>query len=96
MPLRRDLLSFVSRSWRRDGRKGLRSRSRIVPRFEQLESRQMMYGGVYLDAEAEDAAQRMPDFALLDVNSTSETYDQNVSPRDFLQQVSGWYFTYAT
>lgn len=37
-----------------------------------------------------------PDFALLDVNSTSPTYKQPVSPRDYLEQVSGWYFTYAT
>ncbi len=38
----------------------------------------------------------MPDFALLDVNSTSSTYGQLVSPRDYLQQVSGWYFGHAT
>ena len=38
----------------------------------------------------------VPDFALVDVNSTSSTYDQSVSPRDYLQQVSGWYFGHAT
>ena len=37
----------------------------------------------------------MPDFGLMDVNSTSSTYGQLVSPRDYLQQVSGWYFTHA-
>ena len=36
------------------------------------------------------------DFALTDVNSTSSTYNQSVSPRDYLEQVSGWYFGYAT
>jgi hypothetical protein len=36
------------------------------------------------------------DFTLMDVNSTSATYAQPVSPRDFLQQVSGWYFGHAT
>lgn len=41
-------------------------------------------------------AEIMPDFALLDVNSTSSTYNQLVSPRDYLQQVSGWYFGHAT
>jgi hypothetical protein len=37
-----------------------------------------------------------PDFALVDVNPTSLTYNHPVSPRDYLEQVSGWYFTYAT
>jgi hypothetical protein len=34
----------------------------------------------------------MPDFSLLDVNPNSPTADQSVSPRDYLEQVSGWYF----
>ena len=38
----------------------------------------------------------VPVFSLPDVNGTSSTYDQSVSPRDYLQQVSGWYFGYAT
>ncbi len=38
----------------------------------------------------------VPDFALLDVNPTSSTYDQLVSPRDFLHRASGWYFGHAT
>lgn len=37
----------------------------------------------------------VPDFALTDVNSTSSTYNQEVSPRDYLEQVSGWYFGHA-
>jgi hypothetical protein len=41
-------------------------------------------------AEGEDAP--MPDFALVDVNPDSATHDQSVSPRDYLEQVSGWYF----
>lgn len=36
------------------------------------------------------------DFGLVDVNSTSSTYEQVVSPRDYLKQVSGWYFGHAT
>ena len=36
------------------------------------------------------------DFALLDVNPTSSTYNQTVSPRDYLGQVSAWYFGHAT
>ena len=39
---------------------------------------------------------RMADFALVDVNPTSSTSNQPVSPRDYLQQVSAWYFGFAT
>lgn len=38
----------------------------------------------------------VPDFSLPDVNSTSATYGMSVSPRDYLEQVSGWYFGHAT
>ncbi len=38
----------------------------------------------------------VPDFSLIDVNPASSTHDQPVSPRDYLQQVSGWYFGHAT
>jgi len=40
--------------------------------------------------------QVMSDFSLTDVNDTSATYGQSVSPRDYLQQTSGWYFGHAT
>lgn len=38
----------------------------------------------------------VPDFSLLDLNSTSPTFAQPVSPRDHLMKVSGWYFGHAT
>lgn len=38
----------------------------------------------------------MPDFLLIDVNPASPTHDRSVSPRDYLQQTSGWYFGHAT
>lgn len=37
-----------------------------------------------------------PDFSLDDVNPTSATYGEAVSPRDYLEMVSGWYFGHAT
>ncbi len=37
-----------------------------------------------------------PDFQLEDVNATSPTFGQTVSPRDLLGQVSAWYFTHST
>lgn len=36
------------------------------------------------------------DFQLLDVNPTSHSYNTLVSPRDYLHQVSAWYFGTAT
>lgn len=38
----------------------------------------------------------VPDFSLLDVNATSPTHGDPVSPRDYLMQVSAWYFAHAT
>lgn len=38
----------------------------------------------------------VPDFSLLDVNPASPTSGQAVSPRDYLEIVSGWYFGHAT
>ena len=48
------------------------------------------------DDPAAPPAGLVPDFALMDVNPTSTTYDQAVSPRDYLQQVSAWYFGHST
>ncbi len=42
------------------------------------------------------AGQIMPDFELPDVNSTSSTYNQLVSPRDYIGSASAWYFGHAT
>ena len=47
-----------------------------------------------LVAEGESTPE--PDFQLVDENAHSPTYQQALSPRDYLQQVTGWYFTYAT
>jgi hypothetical protein len=39
---------------------------------------------------------QVPDFSLADVNGSSASSGNDVSPRDHLQKVSGWYFTHAT
>jgi hypothetical protein len=36
------------------------------------------------------------DFSLEDANPVSPRYTEMVSPRDYLQRVSGWYFLHAT
>jgi hypothetical protein len=58
----------------------------------------LLTGGAELSAAAwgEGEAIRMPDFSLMDVNPNSPTKDQAVSPSDYLQQVSAWYFGHAT
>lgn len=38
----------------------------------------------------------MPDFVLEDVNLSSATYQQTVSPREKLDRVSAWYFGHST
>lgn len=38
----------------------------------------------------------VPDFSLLDDNANSATYGQAISPRDYLGQVSAWYFGHST
>jgi hypothetical protein len=42
------------------------------------------------------ANQAMPDFHLVDANPNSATSGQPVSPRDYAQKVSAWYFGHST
>lgn len=65
---------------------------------ERLEDRFVMDSalGDFALAEGEAAAEAQPDFALVDVNPASQTHNQPVSPRDYLDQTSGWYFTHST
>ncbi len=37
-----------------------------------------------------------PEFSLEDVNATSATFGQSLSPSDFRDGVSAWYFGHAT
>jgi len=84
-------LHRFARTWGRSDRR------RSSLQIEQLEPRMMLHGGMdpfeELLAEGETSAQAMPDFALVDVNATSSSYNQAVSPRDHLERVSGWYFS---
>jgi hypothetical protein len=77
---------------RKGGKPKFRHPSRRLG-VETLEQRQMLDGaGAVLSAPlAEGESAPMPDFSLTDRNSTSSTYQQPVSPRNYLGQVSGWY-----
>lgn len=46
--------------------------------------------------DTDPPADAAPDFALADVNTVSARYGEVISPRDYLQQVSGWYFIHST
>ena len=53
-------------------------------------------GAVDSPSKADAQATLVPNFALEDKNATSLSYQQKVSPRDYLGQVSAWYFGHAT
>ncbi len=42
---------------------------------------------------SEDA---LPDFSVIDANSASPSFREAVSPRDYLGEVSAWYFGHST
>ncbi len=50
-------------------------------------------GGTAGEGSIEDV---VPDWTLCDVNATSPTFDQAVSPSDLRGQVSVWYFGHST
>jgi hypothetical protein len=53
-------------------------------------------GGAGQGGQGGQGAMAKADFHLLDVNPNSATYDQLVSPRDYLLRVSAFYFGHAT
>ena len=44
----------------------------------------------------ESGGEALPDFSVTDVNPNSVRYREAVSPRDYLGQISAWYFGHAT
>lgn len=55
-----------------------------------------MYGADFLGLGEGEAGSVVAGFSLTDVNPNSVTFNQSVSPSDFLQQASAWYFGHAT
>ncbi len=47
------------------------------------------------DSEGDDP-DVVPDFSLVDVNPSSSSLGEEHSPRDYLDEVSAWYFIHAT
>jgi hypothetical protein len=67
-------------------------------RIESLESRWAMHvaAAASISVVAEGEGPPRPDFQLEDVNPASARFGQMVSPRDYLSQVSAWYFAHST
>jgi hypothetical protein len=48
------------------------------------------------DQPTNPASHAVTEFVLMDVNPNSATGGQSVSPRDYLQKATAWYFGHAT
>lgn len=77
-------------NWKQNWRRAFRARIGAAgdgPAYvESLEARRVL---------ATVGAQ-MPDFQLVDDNLNSPLFGDTISPREYLQQVSGWYFIHTT
>jgi hypothetical protein len=64
---------------------------------EEFEARYFLHGAPVDDISVEAGNEIVyPEFSLPDVNETSPTFGQNVSPSDYLGEVSAWYFGHAS
>ena len=72
-------------SQRKARRRRRRRRHPRLYRLEALEARNLLVA----------VGEVVPDFALADVNETSGTYNTSVSPRQYAQQATAWYFGHA-
>ena len=61
--------------------------------YERLEARYALDGAALGEGEAGDM---LGDFQLTDVNPSSDQFGESVSPRDYLNEVTAWYFTHST
>lgn len=52
--------------------------------------------GACTSIEAPDPNVAMPDFTLIDSNENAASFDQEISPRNYLGSISGWYFGHGT
>ena len=70
----------------------------------QLVATLALLAGIALASACDDAsptgdggtATRAPDFQLVDVNDSSPSHGETLSPRDHLGGVSAWYFGHST
>ena len=75
-------------------RRALRPKHERIFCFESLEQRALLAADFV--GESESSVDVVPDFHLVDVNSLSQTYTTEQSPRDLLGQTSAFYFAHFT
>ena len=80
--------------WARRFRQAMLGRYRSGVAFQASVAAEVLEDRLMLSGTAGEAAQ--PDFHLDEVSTTSSSFDTPVSPRDYLEQVSAWYFGHAT
>jgi len=72
---------------------------RRIPHFESMELRLACDAALAADtaaSAAEGESTPIADFRLVDLNPESPRFQQTISPRDYLRQVSAWYFSHST
>lgn len=83
-------------------RRGVKGSQRRKPQryalaYERLEPRLVLMGGNYpYGSNPLPMNAIAPDFELVDANPASASYNQSVSPRDYLGQISVWLFGWST
>lgn len=69
---------------------------RVGMRLESLEARRVMYGADLLGPAEGEPGNVVEAFSLTDVNPNSGTVNQTVSPANFPQHATAWYFGHST
>ena len=64
--------------------------------IERLESRIVLSGTTMPETPPEGEGSAIADFLLDDVNPASPRFGEAVSPRDYTDDISAWYFGQAT
>jgi len=81
--------------WRKNPKSSRTGKASRTLSLEACERRHMLFAPTEL-GEGEVGPLAMPAFSLVDINPSSTSFNQPVSPRDYLGQVSSWYFGHAT
>ncbi|MCA9199691.1 MAG: hypothetical protein R3C28_33180 [Pirellulaceae bacterium] len=75
-------------------------RSHRIAGIESFETRycfdSALAAAVDVASDQAEGELTLPDFTLVDQNETSPSFGQEISPSDFLGEVSAWYFGHAT
>ncbi|MFV1965369.1 MAG: hypothetical protein ACC628_08095 [Pirellulaceae bacterium] len=93
---KRQVLRFFGGASLRDVGRARPLPFRSLRGFEPLETRRLLYGEDLTGSGEAANDELVADFSLTDLNPSSSTYQQALSPRDFLDQVSVWMFGWSS